>query len=209
MKGMRMAAYLVSGIVFGLSSGLAPGPLLTLVLTETLRHGKKGGTRVAFAPLITDLPIVILSLLVIAHLTRTHLSMGIISLFGAGFVVFLGYETFFSPGIEHGESASHMRSLRRGVAVNLLNPHPYLFWMAVGSPIVIRAYHEGMPQAVSFVVGFYLMLVGSKVMLALLTASARHLLLGRAYRLCMKGLGIILWLFAAVLAWDAVGFLAS
>lgn len=44
MKGRRMAAYLVSGIVFGLSSGLAPGPLLTLVLTETLRHGKKGGS---------------------------------------------------------------------------------------------------------------------------------------------------------------------
>lgn len=203
-----MAAYLVSGIVFGLSAGLAPGPLLTLVLTETLKHGWRAGIRVAFAPLVTDLPIVVLSLLVIAHVARSHLVMGVISLFGAGFVAYLGYETFFSPGIEQGNASSNVRSLRKGIIVNLLNPHPYLFWITVGSPIIIRAYREGMPQAVSFVAGFYFLLVGSKVALSLLTAGARHLLLGRAYRLCMRGLGVLLWLFAVLLAWDAAQFLA-
>lgn len=204
-----MAAYLVSGIVFGLSAGLAPGPLLTLVLTETLQHGSRAGIRVAFAPLITDLPIVILSLFMIARLAGSPLVMGMISLLGAGFVAYLGYETFFSREAAQAGAGESIRSLRKGVIANLLNPHPYLFWMTVGSPMVIRSLHVGMLGAGSFVAGFYVFLVGSKVILSLLAGRARHLLKGRAYRLCMMALGVILWLFAVALARDALRFIAS
>jgi len=34
--------YLVSGMLLGLAAGLAPGPLLALVFSETFKHGKKG-----------------------------------------------------------------------------------------------------------------------------------------------------------------------
>lgn len=54
-----MIGFLLSGILLGLSGGLAPGPLLTLVASETLRHGARAGVRVALAPLLTDLPIVL------------------------------------------------------------------------------------------------------------------------------------------------------
>lgn len=49
--------FLISGIVFGLAAGVAPGPLLALVFSETLKYGKKEGVTVAISPLITDLPI--------------------------------------------------------------------------------------------------------------------------------------------------------
>ncbi|HPW68231.1 MAG: LysE family transporter [Desulfomonilia bacterium] len=204
-----MAAYLISGAVFGLSAGLAPGPLLTLVLTETLQHGSRAGIRVAFAPLVTDLPIVILSLFVIARLAGSPLVMGWISLLGAGFVAYLGYETFVSRKAAQAGQGECIRSLRKGVIANLLNPHPYLFWMTVGSPMVIRALHEGMLGAGSFLAGFYVFLVGSKAGLSLLAGRTRHLLKGRVYRVCMMTLGILLWLFAVALARDALRFMAS
>ncbi|MFC1515262.1 hypothetical protein ACFL7E_00730 [Thermodesulfobacteriota bacterium] len=34
-----MISYLTTGIILGLSAGFAPGPLLTLVITESLQHG--------------------------------------------------------------------------------------------------------------------------------------------------------------------------
>lgn len=206
---MDVAAYLISGIVFGLSAGLSPGPLLTLVLTETLQHGSRAGIRVAFAPLITDLPIVVLSLFVIARMSGSSLFMGLISLFGAGFVIYLGYETFVSREAAQAGEGERIRSLRKGVVANLLNPHPYLFWMAVGSPMVIKALHEGMLGAGAFLAGFYVFLVGSKAVLSLLTGRTRHLLRGRTYRVCMMTLGVLLWLFAVVLARDALRFIAS
>ena len=54
-------AFLLTGALLGLSGGLAPGPLLTLVANETLRHGARAGIGVALAPLLTDLPIVLIT----------------------------------------------------------------------------------------------------------------------------------------------------
>jgi len=59
--------------VLGVSAGFAPGPLLTLVISETLQHDIKSGVKVALAPIITDLPIIILS-----KLTNFHDILGII-----------------------------------------------------------------------------------------------------------------------------------
>jgi threonine/homoserine/homoserine lactone efflux protein len=47
-----------TALVFGLSAGLSPGPLMTLVIAETLKRGIPAGIRIAVAPLITDLPII-------------------------------------------------------------------------------------------------------------------------------------------------------
>ena len=63
--------FLLSGVVFGLSSGVTPGPLLTLVISETLKHGKKEGIKVAIAPLLTDLPIVLVTIFILSRLKET------------------------------------------------------------------------------------------------------------------------------------------
>jgi hypothetical protein len=51
-----MIHFLTIGIILGLSAGFAPGPLLTLVISETLQHNINSGVKVALAPIITDLP---------------------------------------------------------------------------------------------------------------------------------------------------------
>lgn len=56
----------------GLSSVLAPGSLLTLVISETLQHDTRAGIKVALAPVITDLPIIVLTLLILSKLAGFH-----------------------------------------------------------------------------------------------------------------------------------------
>ncbi len=202
-----MLSYLFSGMVFGLSAGLAPGPLLALVIAETLKGGLWAGIRVAFAPLITDLPIVILTLFVISRLTNFTMILGLISLSGAVFVTYLGYESFCSKEIPVSAGGEDLQSLKKGVVTNLLNPHPYLFWFSVGSPTVVKAYFEHEPYAAVFICSFYVLLVGAKVGLAVLIHTSRSLLLGKAYQYTMKILGMILLIFAVFLLWDGLGFL--
>jgi threonine/homoserine/homoserine lactone efflux protein len=62
--------FLLSGIIFGLTLGVAPGPLLTLVISETLKHNRKEGIKVAIAPIITDLPIVLVTLLILSKMSN-------------------------------------------------------------------------------------------------------------------------------------------
>lgn len=47
--------------------------------------------------------------------------------------------------------------------------------------------------------GFYLLLVGSKILLALLAARSRRFLAGRAYPAVMRALALLLGLFALLL----------
>jgi len=91
-----MIHFLTIGIILGLSAGFAPGPLLTLVISETLQHDIKSGVKVALAPIITDLPIIILTLYILTKLTNFHNILGIISLAGGSFILFMGYESIRS-----------------------------------------------------------------------------------------------------------------
>ena len=86
-----MLYFLSFGAVLGISSGLSPGPLLALVISETLRHGVKAGVKVALAPIITDLPIIILTLLVLSKLSGFPEILGAISLAGGIFICTLGF----------------------------------------------------------------------------------------------------------------------
>ena len=74
------------GIVLGLSAGLSPGPLLALVIAQTLKHGVGEGMKVALAPLITDLPIVLAATFLLKQLSNTQSVLGFISLIGGLFV---------------------------------------------------------------------------------------------------------------------------
>lgn len=125
------------GVVFGLAAGLLPGPLRALVIQQTLRHGPGEGIKVAAAPLLTDLPIVAAALLAVNWLADADGILGAMSLLGAAFLGYLAYESVTTDLAAHDGPANAPRSLQKGVAANLLNPHPYLFWFTVGAPTLL------------------------------------------------------------------------
>ncbi len=198
---------LAAGTVLGLSAGFAPGPLLTLVITQTLRHDIREGVKVAMAPLITDLPIILITLFVLARLSDFDQLLGLISLVGAGYVLYLAYESIRTGPVTLEESQDQPRSFRKGAMINALNPHPYLFWATVGAPFLLRSGQEGLPAPLLFLLGFYLFLVGSKVFLAIVVGKSRAFLTRKGYIWTMRVLGCLLGAFALFLLKDALFFL--
>jgi threonine/homoserine/homoserine lactone efflux protein len=203
---------LIAGLTFGLSAGLSPGPLSTFVISQTLRHGIREGVRVALSPLITDLPIILISVFVLTQLANANAILGVISIIGGLFVLTLAYETFTTTHFAVNEQAPAPQSLLRGALVNALSPHPYLFWFSVGAPTMVRAMQDnGWPAALAFVLGFYLLLIGSKVGVAVLVGRSRGWLMGPAYAWIMRALGVLLLVFALLLFREALhlfGYLA-
>ncbi|MBN1306478.1 MAG: LysE family translocator [Chitinispirillaceae bacterium] len=198
---------LTVGITLGLSAGLAPGPLLTLVITETLRHDVGAGLKVALAPLITDVPIIFASLFVLAKLSGYRTALSVISLAGGIFVLYLGYESIRSKGTVIDKGEIRARSLSKALVTNLLNPHPYLFWLSVGGPIMTKAVKESFLAPLLFTGGFYMALVGSKMALAVVVGKSKAFLNGKAYRYIMRFLGAVLCGLAVILFRDGVRLL--
>lgn len=199
-----MIHYLTIGCVLGLSAGLAPGPLLTLVVSETIAHDVRAGIKVALAPLVTDLPIIVLTLFILSRLAGFHGILGIISLVGGLVVLMMGIQGIRVSGLEVDIRKAKSRSLAKGILVNSLSPHPYLFWLSVGSPIMIRANDLNLAAAAVFVISFYILLIGSKIALAFLVGKSKTFLKGRGYIYTMKLLGLALCILAFFLFKDGL-----
>jgi threonine/homoserine/homoserine lactone efflux protein len=183
--------FLLAGALLGLSGGLSPGPLLALVLNETLRYGVRGGIRVALAPLVTDVPIILVTMGLLWPLTNRSLPLAVINIGGGGYLVWLGIEGLRFRGAQR-TLVTRANSLRRGVIANFLNPSPYLFWLAIGAPTVLDAWRYGWSAVAAFIVAFYVLLVGSKILLAVGVGYAGVALHSRGYILLMRGLGLLL-----------------
>jgi threonine/homoserine/homoserine lactone efflux protein len=202
-----MMNFLLIGAILGLSAGLSPGPLLTLVISETLQHGAKSGVKVALAPIVTDFPIIMLTFFVLSKLSGFHHILGIISLIGGLFILYMGYEGIRSKRIELDDQIKQPKSLTKGILANVLNPHPYLFWFSVGAPTMTRAMNVSIIALLAFIGGFYTMLVGSKILLALLVGKSKSFLEGNVYVYALRFLGLALCVLAFVLFRDGLRLL--
>lgn len=203
----QMIHFLTIGTLLGLSAGFAPGPLLTLVISETLQHNARSGIKVALAPIITDAPIILLTLFLLSKLSHFHLILGIISLVGGCFILFLGYETFTTRGVTLKLTHENPQSLAKGILANALSPHPYLFWFSVGAPIMAKAINQNVLNSLGFIASFYLFLVGTKILLAIIVGKSKSFLRGKAYICIMRLLGLALWLLAFSLFRDGLKLL--
>jgi threonine/homoserine/homoserine lactone efflux protein len=195
------------GLGLGIGAGITPGPLLALIINETLRGGWRAGVVVACAPPLGDIVVVALCFWALVHLPAETLPL--LGIGGGLYVLFLAWETLRTTSRMLPSATSltvnHRHSFLKGLVVNLLNPHPYMFWMTVAGPLVSRSYQQAaFAPIVAFVSGFYGCLVGSKFVLALLIHSGRTRLQGRGYQLALRASGVFLLLFALVLLWGGV-----
>ncbi|HSW61717.1 MAG TPA: hypothetical protein VLH56_00110 [Dissulfurispiraceae bacterium] len=92
--------YLTSGVFLGAIAGFMPSPLTTFVITETLQHNKRQCAIVAALPIITDVPIILGVLFVLAKISELTTVLGFISLVGALFLVRLACRMFAIRGVE-------------------------------------------------------------------------------------------------------------
>jgi threonine/homoserine/homoserine lactone efflux protein len=200
-----MLTYLVLGFSMGMSAGLSPGPLLTLVITASLRSGLAGGLRVALAPFLTDAPIIALAVLLAGRLPPEALRW--VGTVGGLVVIWMGVDTLRSareatlPEASAAQAGAR-RELWRGVLVNALNPHPYLFWATVGAPALVRGWRASPGYALAFLVPFYALLVGSKMGIAWLVSRRAGGLSLEWYRRILAGCGVLLLGMGGLLIWQ-------
>ena len=190
--------YLVTGIVFGLTAGVSPGPLLTLVISETLKHGRKEGIKVALAPVITDLPIILITLYILSKLSSFDSILGVISMSGGLFLGYLAYESLARKGLDTNAPNIKPQSIQKAIITNFLSPAPYIFWFTIGAPTVLKANAGSLTAAVLFIAGFYAAIIGAKIIIAILIDKSKSLMKSRVYIYAIRVLGLVLLLFAII-----------
>lgn len=169
-----MVAYLLQGITLGFSAAVSPGPFQAYLLAQASAHGWKKTVGAAFAPLLSDGPIILLLLVILAQ-TPAWFLRGL-NIAGGIFMLYLAYGAFRTFQTYAGQAsvtpAEH--NILKSALMNALSPGPWVFWSVLAGPILVEAWHISLVDALVFLFAFYFLLVGGNILFIALFAGARR-----------------------------------
>jgi threonine/homoserine/homoserine lactone efflux protein len=172
-----MLKYILIGSGIAFAAAAQPGPLQAFLLSRVASDGWRRTLPASFAPLISDGPIAVLILLVLHRLPGgfegfLKAAGGILLLYFAG-RAFLAWRREKEGVIAETHSAP--RTLFQAVAVNMVNPGPYLGWSLILGPLAIEAWRQAPARAVALVAAFYITMLLSLALFILLLGTTSFL----------------------------------
>ena len=192
----NVVSFLILTATIGITGALQPGPLQTLIISQTMKHGVKEGIKVSFAPLITDIPIIIVVLFVLSKIAQSNIVIGIISLLGFGYLAYLSYISIKLKEVKSSSENVKPQSLKKGVITNFLNPAVYLFWSTLGAAMISKAIQIAPIMPLVYLVLSYSVFICGNVLIAYLVGKFRNLLQSKMYIWIIKVTGLLLGLFS-------------
>ncbi len=171
-----MLPFLLQGLTLGFAAAVQPGPFMAYLISQTLAHGFRRAWIAAFAPLLSDGPIIALSLLVLSQLPA-WLQRGL-NLAGGAFILYLAWSAFqqwrtFS-NLATRPAAGASQSLLRAAMMNALSPIPYIYWSLVTGPLLLAGWRISPVYGLSFLAAFYVIMISGFLGLMALFGAARQ-----------------------------------
>jgi len=187
-----MFSNILIGISYALSAGLQPGPLQAFFLAKVAEGGWRKTLPAAFAPLISDGPIAVISILLLNILPEDFRNL--LQLAGGILLIFYAWKAFHKwkedPSIDTEEGGSTPKTVFQAALINLLNPNPYLGWSLVMGPAVLNAWAVSPLAALSLLIAFYTTMISTSMVMIYLMG--RALLLGPGARKVMNLISALL-----------------
>ena len=172
-----MFVYLIFGVTYAFAAAIQPGPFQTFIISKTLENGWKKTLPAAFAPILSDGPIILLVLFVLSKIPQElirflQIGGGLLLLYFAysSFRSFLNFEKLKKPETKQNDS-----TLFKAVLVNVINPAPYLGWSLIMGPLFIKGYNQAAANGIALIAGFYITIVLCQMGIILLFGLARNL----------------------------------
>jgi threonine/homoserine/homoserine lactone efflux protein len=172
-----MWLYILQGVGYGLAAAAQPGPFQTYLISHTLTKGWKHTLPAAFAPLVSDGPIIAVCLFLLSQLPAWFERF--LYIVGGLFLLYLAYGAYRSwkhfdltlPDLE----VETRQSILKAALINTLNPNPYIFWSLVTGPILLSGWRESPFYGLGFMAGFYGTMIPGFATIIIVFASARQL----------------------------------
>ncbi len=205
-----LSYYLLLGISYAFAAGIQPGPLQTYFISQTLKNGWKKTLPATLAPLISDIPIAILTLFILKSVPENFTFF--LRLAGGLFLLYLAYKAFKSWNKydlnQETSELSGKQTLYGAIVVNLLNPNPYLGWSLIMGPLLLEGWKIAPLNGITLIFGFYLTLIFTMAGTIILFDFARRL--GPKIIKILLGLSaLVLFLFGIYQIWLGVEFLTQ
>jgi threonine/homoserine/homoserine lactone efflux protein len=140
---MDLAGFIITVILLTASGALAPGPLFFQTITQGAKTGARSGLIFSIAHSVVEFSLILLlafGLLAVKNEPVIRTGIGIT---GGIVLIFFGVYQLFSilrkkPLEQHQEVPTH-RLFFLGIVFSALNPYFILWWLTVGSNLILLA----------------------------------------------------------------------
>ncbi|MDY6847087.1 MAG: LysE family transporter [Chloroflexota bacterium] len=172
-----LLSFIIKAATIGFSAGITPGPLQAVFLSYAIKGGWKKALPAAFAPLFSDIPVVLVVFLILNNLP--DLFLRILQVAGAGFLLYLAWDSYKAfknyQLVQEAEDTNPMGTLAKATTMNLLGPGPWLFWSLINGPNLIQAWKISTWWGLAYVASFYGTFIISNIALIFLFSGMRQL----------------------------------
>jgi len=172
-----LLTYILKAAAIGFSAGVTPGPLQAVFLSYAIKGGWKRALPAAFAPLVSDGPVILLVMLVLTNIPASFVR--ILQIGGAVFLLYLAWDTYKAyrsyQEIEVTQAANGWQTLFKATAMNLLAPGPWLFWSLINGPNLAETWVQSPWWSAAYLASFYGVFIISNIILILFFSTMRHM----------------------------------
>lgn len=205
--------FLATVVLITMSGALAPGPLFFTNLSNAHRWGWRGGLWLSLGHTVIELPLILI-IMVGLNLLIDNLLLQVLTSILGGIVLFIfgGFQIrdafklrSYTPEMKVNKVGTTRHPLIIGILFTGLNPFFLIWWLTVGTNLVLNAFLLAALAGVlimffAHVWMDYAWLAGT----AWLTKKGTQLVGTRGYAILTGGLGLILIYFGAAFCWNGL-----
>jgi threonine/homoserine/homoserine lactone efflux protein len=184
------------GLLIGLTGALAPGPTLVATINASLAGDWKIGPKVTLGHMIAESVIFLLIVLGLATFALPYTAA--IALIGGLALIVFGALTIGGSrraSLNAPVSAPVSNPYLAGVVTSAANPYFWIWWLTIGSAMVIAGLAGGMVLAAVFMVGHWCADLGWFTLVSTGVSRGSTILSDISYRRIMAVCGLFLILF--------------
>jgi threonine/homoserine/homoserine lactone efflux protein len=205
-----------SSLGIAYSGALMPGPMLTVIVTETPRTGAKTGPLVVLGHAILELALLAALVLGFGTLLERGGVKATVALVGGAMLIVTALSMLVA--VARGRATiewttghtgrRHVRTVLAGVVSSLSNPYWIIWWATIGLGLVTKAYAIGVAGLAAFYVGHILGDLTWYSAVSGVIAAGRRFITARVYAVMLVAASVFLLALAVWFIWSGVSYLS-
>lgn len=221
MSPGSLAAIFGTSLVVSLTGALAPGPMTTVGLRESVRHGFWAGPAIAMGHGVIELALVIALALGLNELLDNDTVTAVVALAGGAVLVVMGISTVvlargYKLAVRSTDDTTPFSMplsavgplALSGVLVSVSNPYWVAWWATIGTAYIVEALDEGVAGVGAFYGAHILVDIGWLSLIAFAVVGGRRIMSEGVYHGVLIACGVFLVALGGWFLSNGIGYVA-